>query len=113
MPIHPQERVLIPAGVKYNLEKGYALIAFNKSGVGSKKGLDVLACVGDSDYQGEFHISVVNTGSDIISIEEGEKLVQCLVLPIELPMVIETPEDQLYCEATERGDGGFGSTGIQ
>lgn len=109
--VQPQHRVLIPSGIKANVPEGHALIAMNKSGVATKKGLDVLACVVDSDYQGEIHLSLVNTGTSLIFIEPGEKLVQFLVIPVEHCDVKEVDLDQLYPAVTDRGEGGFGSTG--
>lgn len=109
--LHPHNRVLIPGGIKADVPDGYALIAMNKSGVASKKGLDVLACVVDSDYQGEIHLNVVNTGEDIIIIEPGEKLVQFLLIPVEHCPVEEVPLGELYTAESERGEGAFGHTG--
>ena len=54
--IQPNERFFIPSGIKANVPDGFALIAFNKSGVALKKGLLVGASVVDSDYQGEIHL---------------------------------------------------------
>lgn len=110
--VQPQCRVLIPSGIKANVPDGYALIAMNKSGVASKKGLDVLACVVDSDYQGEIHLSLVNTGRDLIFIDPGEKLVQFLLIPVEHCAVEEVELDKLFPAVTDRGEGGFGSTGV-
>lgn len=106
----PHDRILIPSGIRVNLPANYALIAFNKSGVSTKKGLDVLACVVDSSYQGEIHLSLVNTSNDIITIEQDEKLVQFIVLDTPQHMLLQLENEKLYeCETT-RGAGGFGST---
>ena len=61
--IQPGERFFIPSGFKANVPTGYALIAFNKSGVALNKGLMVGASVVDSDYQGEIHLHLVNTSA--------------------------------------------------
>lgn len=110
--VGPQQRILIPSGIKVNMSHipGYALIACNKSGVSSKLGLDVLACVIDSDYQGEIHISLVNTGSNLTVISEGMKIVQLLLVPTIIPEMVYTEVEGLYLEESERKDGGFGST---
>lgn len=105
-------RLLIPSGIHVNLPKGTALIAHNKSGVATKKGLDRLAEVVDEDYQGEVHISIVNTSNGAVEIKEDEKLIQFLLFPI----LYSEPHcfsdlDELYDDVTERGAGGFGSTG--
>ena len=108
--IGPHERILIPSGIKVAIPQGTALIAFNKSGVSSKKGLDILACVIDSGYQGEIHLSLVNTSNDSIFIEEDEKLVQFIHLPIFVNDWLEVEEKTLFASISSRGDGGFGST---
>jgi dUTP pyrophosphatase len=108
--LRPHHRLLIPSGIKVAVNHYHALIAFNKSGVASKKGLDVLACVVDEDYQGEVHISVVNTSDVTQVIQENEKLVQFILVPITYSNLTEIPLEELYPEITERADGGFGST---
>jgi dUTP pyrophosphatase len=109
--LHPGWSVNIPSGIRTIFPKGNALIAFNKSGVAVKKSLQVGACVVDSDYQGEIHLNVVNVGISTQTIMPGDKLVQFIMVPIELPNVEEIKEwDQ---ELTERGTGGFGSTGTK
>lgn len=111
--IRPQNRILIPSGIKVNFMDGAprALVNFNKSGKSSNTGLDVLACVIDQDYQGEIHLSVNNNSNEDIIITEGEKLIQGLFLLISYEEIIEVPLENLYKEKTERSDGGFGSTG--
>ena len=110
--VMPSGRFFIPSGIKADVPEGYALIAFNKSGVALKKGLMVGACVVDSDYQGEIHLHLVNTSSEVVTIEPGEKLAQFLLVPVDhCPIEVVSP-NQLFAEETERGDGGFGSTGV-
>ena len=60
--INPQSHQSIPSGIKVNVPEGYALVAFNKSGIATKKGLQVGACVVDCGYQGEVHIHLTNVG---------------------------------------------------
>ncbi|MFW6310888.1 MAG: dUTP diphosphatase [Nanoarchaeota archaeon] len=103
--------MLIPSGIKADIPEGYALIAFNKSGVSVKKELDVLACVCDAGYQGEIHLNLVNTGNQNISIEPGEKIVQFILLSISNALPKEVKLEELYSRESRRGDGGFGSTG--
>jgi dUTP pyrophosphatase len=125
--IPPGGRVLIPSGIKVNVPTGYALIAFNKSGIASKTGLMVGACVVDEDYQGEVHINMINTNQPSeyydmdghyatnpghVTITPGDKLVQFILLPINYSNPEETTLEELYTNTTERGEGGFGSTGI-
>tara|TARA_Y100000593_G_scaffold77717_1_gene144009 strand:- start:19373 stop:19816 length:444 start_codon:yes stop_codon:yes gene_type:complete len=110
--ITPGERFFIPSGIKANVPEGHALIAMNKSGVALKKGLIVGACVVDSDYQGEIHLHLVNTGTREITIEPGEKLTQFLLIPVNHCSVEEVSETNLFEEVSSRGAGGFGSTGV-
>lgn len=121
MIIQPQGRLLIPSGIHIDLETlatqsiytGLAFIAHNKSGVASKQGLDVLACVVDEDYQGEIHINVVNTGNKDVYIKAGDKLIQFLLIPVAYPGLEECKFEELYEKETSRGAGGFGSTDTQ
>ena len=111
--IQPSERFFIPSGIKANVPEGFALIAFNKSGVALKKGLMVGACVVDSDYQGEIHLHLVNTSYKPVTIEPGEKLKQFLLVPVNHCLVEVVDEGELFVEETTRGSGGFGSTGVK
>lgn len=109
--VEPAGRILIPSGIKANIPDGYALIAFNKSGVCANKGLIVGSCCVDSDYQGEIHIHVINTSDNNVEIGGGDKLVQFILF--ELPKVtVELVDiEHLYDgKVTTRGDGGFGSS---
>lgn len=109
--IEPNEAFFIPSGIKANVPEGYALIAFNKSGVALKKGLTVGACVVDSDYQGEIHLHLINTSYKAVTIEPGEKLTQFLLIPVDHCSVEVVDETDLFVNESERGTGGFGSTG--
>ncbi|HBY64819.1 MAG TPA: dUTP diphosphatase [Acholeplasmataceae bacterium] len=104
------ERALIPSGIRAQIPEGHALIFFNKSGVGSKFGLDILACVVDEDYQGEIHLNVVNTGNDTVYIGPGMKLVQGVLIPVLYSKPMLVSDGELFTSETERGAGGFGST---
>lgn len=105
----PGESLLIPSGIRVELPDDTALIAFNKSGVATKQGLQVGACVVDSDYTGEIHLHVVNTTNLIQFISSGQKLVQFILLPYYHASLFETI-DGIFKE-TDRGANGFGSTG--
>jgi len=109
--IAPHERLMIPSGIKIKGHENVAINAHNKSGVGTKKGLDRLAEVVDEDYTGEIHISIVNTSNFIIEICENEKLVQWLEVKVDYSQLEELDEDELFVDFnTERGSNGFGST---
>lgn len=107
----PQGSVLIPSGIKVKVPDGYALVAMNKSGVATKLGLVVGACVVDSDYQGEIHIHMINVSDRCVTLEPGQKIVQFLLLPVEHCGIQVVPLDELYDTQSVRGTGGFGSTG--
>lgn len=106
------ESVLIPAGIKVDVPQGWALVFHNKSGVASKRKLDVGACVVDHGYKGEVHINLHNVGKDTQVIKPGEKIVQGVMLEVGNHSLVETPETEMWLEADDaRGAGGFGSTG--
>jgi dUTP pyrophosphatase len=113
--VKPGQRVLIPSGIKTWMTPGTALIAANKSGVASKKGLIFGAQVVDSDYAGEVHISVINTSNDDVLIKCGEKLIQFIHTPVLLTPPEEVDEYMFNAlhDKSQRGTGGFGSTGVQ
>lgn len=110
--LNPHEHVNIPSGIKANVPEGFMLTAFNKSGM-AIKGFDVGACVVDSDYMGEIHLHVRNVTNEIIKIEPGQKLVQFILIPVSTCDVEVVSNDELFTEVTERGSGGFGSTGTK
>ena len=104
---------MIPSGIKANVPRGYALVAFNKSGVAARKKLYVGACIVDEDYQGEIHLNLTNVGESSTEIVSGEKLVQFVLLPVFYDTIEEVEVENLYQETSERGEGGFGSTGVE
>lgn len=106
----PHARLLIPAGIKIEGNIEIASVFKNKSGISTKKGLDILACVIDEDYQGEVHISLVNTSPFIVGIQESEKITQLLEYKTQYSDLVEVPIEELYSEESERGEGGFGHT---
>jgi dUTP pyrophosphatase len=113
--LEPGESVLIPSGLKVNVPEGFALICENKSGIATKKSLIVGACIIDEDYQGEIHIHLINAGTQDQSIFPGDKIIQVLLVPVAYAEVeIVSTEDELWeGKITERGEGGFGSTGTK
>lgn len=122
--IGPHERILIPSGIKVKIKRnwlrkilhkviglGDALNAENKSGVANKKGLEIGSKVVDYEYQGEVHLSVINTTNKPVTIESGEKLVQFIHYPIYLSEYNRIPESVYNnFEKSKRGAGGFGSS---
>jgi dUTP pyrophosphatase len=86
------------------------LTAFNKSGVATKQGLSIGACVVDEDYEGEIHLHLVNTSNFNTLVEPGKKIAQFILIPVNYENV-EVVEE-LESRNTQRGAGGFGSTGV-
>ena len=108
--IKTHESVFIPSGIKAHVPPGYALIAFNKSGIAVKQSLMVGACVVDEDYEGEIHLHLINNGREPVKIIPGQKLTQFILIPVsymDVHVLEELPDRN-----TERGAGGFGSTGL-
>ncbi len=108
--LKPGQSVLIPSGIRVQIPRGYALIAFNKSGVAVKQGLSVGADLVDEDYEGEVHLHLINTSDKEQVIATGQKIVQFALVPVSYFDVEEV--DEMPSRNTERGAGGFGSTGL-
>ncbi len=108
--IPPKESRLLPTGIKVEVPYGYMLEVKNKSGIASKKQLVVGACVIDCGYDGEVYVNLHNIGHDTQSFKPGEKIAQAVLVPINHCGIEEVFEDNLN-QKTERGSGGFGSTG--
>ena len=115
--LEPGESILIPSGLKFDVPKGHALIAMNKSGIAVKKSLLVGACVIDEDYLGETHIDLKNVGEDVQTLTPGDKIIQLLCVPVDYVSLEEAEtEEECFGDkliASERGAGGFGSTGTK
>jgi len=110
--LKPGESVRIPSGIRVEVPKGFALIAFNKSGV-ALSGLQVGACVVDEDYQGEISLHVFNfyNNDHDVTIKPGMKLTQFILIPVSYEDVELVEGKDMHPVKTQRGDGGFGSTG--
>lgn len=108
----PGESINIASGIMVDVPKGFALIAFNKSGVSLNQRLQVGACVIDEDYQGELSLHVYNTSNSIMTINPGQKIMQFLLIPVIYEPVEEVHVSMLFDKKSERGKGGFGSTGL-
>lgn len=107
--IKPGERVSCPTGIAIKIPTGYAALIWDKSGPSHKAGIKTLGGVIDSNYIGEWLVGLVNLGQDAYAIESGQKIAQVLIQKIEQPEIEEVGE----LEQTNRGNGGFGSTGIK
>ena len=113
--LKPNESVLIPSGIKVNVPEGYMLQYHNKSGIASKRSLLVGANTVDIGYFGECHIDLHNVSKVPQTISAGDKIVQGIMVKIgfHMPEEVEN-EDVLYKGSiSQRGEGGFGSTGTK
>lgn len=109
--IKPGEIVKINTGIAIQIpNSGIGGFVFPRSGLASRHGISLANSVGviDSDYTGEIICPVINHGSSEYTIKPGERIAQIVFMPVFNVKLQET--DKL--EATERGSGGFGSTGI-
>lgn len=107
--IAPGQTVFIPIGIAMEVPKGCAGLVFARSSMGAKRGLAPANKVGviDSDYRGEFFVALHNHGTAPQTVKHGERIAQLLITPVFTPGFVEVTE----LSDTERGNGGFGSTG--
>ena len=107
--IAPGETVFVPTGLAMELPRGYAGLIYARSGLACKRGLAPANKVGvvDSDYRGEFIVALHNHGTQAQTISTGERIAQLVVTPVLIPEYIEVES----LSETQRGAGGFGSTG--
>lgn len=106
--IAPGETRIVGTGVRMEIPEGYVGLCFPRSGLASKKGVTLANCVGviDSGYRGEVMAPLRNQSGEHAFIDRGERVFQLIVMPFPSIEVVEGPVSD-----TERGDGGFGSTG--
>ena len=107
--IVPGARALVPTGLALALPPGYEGQVRPRSGLAHRTGLTVLNAPGtiDSDYRGEIQVLLVNLGHDATTVRPGDRIAQLVVAPVTR---IEWTEDDALA-TTDRGAGGFGSTG--
>ena len=104
------ERAVIPTGLAMALpSSGYVALVFARSGLGIKQGVCLSNGVGviDSDYRGEIGVGLVNLGDAPYTVQPGDRIAQLMVVPVVQPAVTVVED----LDETERGAGGFGSTG--
>ena len=109
--VSPGKQCIIDTGIKVDVPEGYALIAFNKSGVATGKQLLVGACVIDHGYQGTININLHNVSNESQLVRPGEKIVQFVLMKLGNHELLEVDEKSLYESVSDRGTGKFGSTG--
>lgn len=106
------ETALIPTGLAIALPSAqYGAFVFARSGLSIKHGIGLLNSVGviDSDYRGEIKVGIINQIQEPYTIQPGERIAQLVVMPVSV-MPVEEAAD---LDETERGAGGFGSTGTK
>ncbi|MDR0222366.1 MAG: dUTP diphosphatase [Oscillospiraceae bacterium] len=103
-------RVLVPTGIAVEIPPGYGGFVFPRSSVSSKHGVSLANCVGviDADYRGEVKIPLINHGKETYAIKNGDRIAQMVIMPVKNAEFIEVGG----ISDTERGAGGFGSTGL-
>ncbi|MCX6310142.1 MAG: dUTP diphosphatase [Bacteroidetes bacterium] len=109
--LKPLERAMIPTGLFIELPEGFEAQVRPRSGLAAKNGISVLNSPGtiDADYRGEIKVILVNLSNDLFIIEDGERVAQLIVAKHE--RVDWIPSEELG--SSERGSGGFGSTGTK
>lgn len=109
--LKPLERRLIPTGLRIALPEGYEAQVCPRSGLALKHGITVLNTPGtiDADYRGELMVLLVNLSNEDFVINEGERIAQMIIAQYET--VAWEPAEVL--DETERGEGGYGHTGVK
>ena len=109
--LKPLERILIPTGLFIELPVGYEAQVRPRSGLALKKGISVLNTPGtiDADYRGEIGVILINLSNQEVIIESGERICQMVIAKHEQAELIQVE----VLNETDRGAGGFGSTGIK
>lgn len=105
--LSPNERSLVRTGLAVAIPEGYYGRLAPRSGLATRKGIDVLAGVIDADYRGEIHCLLYNTGDEAVELPAQSKICQLIIEKIIAPV----PEWADDLPSTMRGSGGFGSTG--
>lgn len=108
--LEPGKRALVPSGFKMALPMGYEAQIRPRSGLALKKGISLPNTPGtiDADYRGEVGVILINLGDEPFVIERGNRIAQMVIAPITRGIWAEVD----LLDETERGEGGFGSTGV-
>jgi len=104
------ESTLVPTGIAVSIPQGFEIQIRPRSGLAAKKGISVLNTPGtiDADYRGEIKVILINHGNEPFIIRNGDRIAQMVVCPIVQAKFEQVDE----LNDTERGSGGFGSTGV-
>ena len=109
--INPGKTAIIPTGLALSIPKGFEVQIRPRSGLATKQKISVLNTPGtiDSDYRGEIKVILINLGQESFKVEKGLRIAQMVVCPIVQAHLKEVDD----LSETERGKGGFGSTGTK
>ncbi|MGL4987466.1 MAG: dUTP diphosphatase [Treponemataceae bacterium] len=108
--LQPLERFAVPTGLSFEIPQGYEIQIRPRSGLAVKNGITCLNTPGtiDSDYRGEVKVILINLGQDNFTVQNGDRIAQIVLAPVVQASFIQC--DNLT--QTERGEKGFGSSGI-
>ena len=111
--LEPGGTARVPTGLQMALPPGHEGQVRPRSGLAARHGVTVLNAPGtiDEDYRGEIQVLLVNLGQESFTITHGDRIAQLVIAPV-LRVRIEPVNDEAALGGTERGDGGFGSTGV-
>lgn len=98
---------LLPTGLHVEIPLGYVGVVKPRSGMATSNTLDILAGVIDAPYRGEIKVALMNHGERVFEVKPGDRIAQLLIVPVALPEPIEVKD----LSDTDRGAGGFGSSG--
>ena len=110
MVLHPGARAMVPTGLTFAVPHGFEAQVRPRSGLAAKAGVTCLNTPGtiDSDYRGEVKVILINLGEEAFTVRRGDRIAQLVIAPVV--QGVWAPVEDL--EATARGAGGFGSTGV-
>ena len=110
--LHPGEIKMVPTGISVEIPLGYEIQVRPRSGLAAKHGIAIVNSPGtiDSDYRGEIKVILANMSDKVFACESGSRIAQLVIGRVYRDFSYEEAEE---LETTERGSGGFGSTGIK
>lgn len=108
--LKPGDRTMIPTGLQMAIPEGFEAQIRPRSGLAIKNGITMLNTPGtiDADYRGEVKVIAINLGEEEFEVNHGDRIAQMVIAPVTQFPVVEVDE----LNETERGEGGFGSTGV-
>ena len=113
--IKPNEFKVVPTGLFFDLPENFEMQIRPRSGLAAKKGVTVLNSPGtiDSDYTGEIKVILINHGDKVFDIAKGDRIAQAVIASVTAKNIIQLNRIDEITKETDRGSGGFGSTGIK